>query len=148
MQASQLLLSGTLEKPKKSSNPRADEIRMEHFKLYTENIIPQAEEQLQILIKQSPQDAIQCADERYKLELIRSLADGIAVDNLIVPPEWSGWVTCARCEEVPYLDSYRGETVQSCPWCHSEGMQRTTKALKRLSVCPDIEARELKELTK
>jgi hypothetical protein len=149
MKASDHLLVGALKKPVKTSNPIADQIREEHFELYNKKVIPLAVEELKARLKDSPDDAQACElDQAFYWDMLRPIADSIAVDNLIIPPGWNGSVNCIKCGLVPYLENFKGETLVGCPWCHSEGMKRTTTALKRLSVSPDLEAMELRELVK
>jgi hypothetical protein len=137
MKASEHQLVGVLERPMKTSDSRINEIREHHFKLYTEEVLPLAAKEL------AARPESECSADSLK-----AIAENIAVDNLIVPPEWTGFATCSNCGAVPFLSTCKGEFVVSCPWCHSAGMKRTSAALKRISVCPDLELRELKELAK
>lgn len=149
MKASEHQLVGAMERPMKTSDSRINEIREHHFKLYTEEVLPLAVEQLELALKASPKDAQACdADKAVYWDMLKSIADVIAADSLIMPNGWTGFVDCMKCGLVPYLENFKGESVVSCPWCHSEGMKRANAARNRLSVCPEIELRELKELAK
>lgn len=71
-------------------------------------------------------------DESYKQTLIVMRAENIAVDELIIPPHWTGIIECERCGVMPYLPACHSEKVDFCPWCSSKGLAAYRKELAEL----------------
>lgn len=92
-----------------------------------------ADKEIQELMAKDPvQRSALERDDSYRKMLVRQKAEDIAVNELIVPPHWTGTIDCPKCGVMPWHAACVGEKVEVCPWCSSEGMQRYLEEVKEL----------------